>query len=76
MIDCKFLVIEDVTSYHGDVFDHPNYKYTCEKCKREIIPFLYCNEEKCKNYTKKSEWIGKFFTESIWTNFVPGILYV
>lgn len=76
MIDCKFLVIEDATSYHGDVFDHPNYKYTCEKCKQEIIPFLYCNEEKCKNYTKKSEWIGKFFTESIWTKFVPGILYV
>lgn len=55
MMDCKFLVIEDTTSYHGDVFDHPNYEYTCEKCKREIIPFLYCNEEKCKNYTKKSE---------------------
>jgi hypothetical protein len=55
MMDCKFLVIEDTTSYHGDVFDHPDYKYTCEKCKREIIPFLHCNEEKCKNYTKKSE---------------------
>ena len=53
MMDCKFLVIEDTTSYHGDVFDHPDYKYTCEKCKREIIPFLHCNEEKCKNYTKK-----------------------
>lgn len=52
MMDCKFLVIEDTTSYHGDVFDHPDYKYTCEKCKREIIPFLHCNEEKCKNYTK------------------------
>ena len=37
-MDCKFLVIEDATSYHGDVFDHPDYKYTCEKCK---------------NYTKK-----------------------
>lgn len=47
-MDCKFLVIEDTTSYHGDVFDHPDYKYTCEKCKREIIPFLHCNEEKCK----------------------------
>lgn len=53
MIDCKFLVIEDATSYHGDVFDHPNYEYICEKCKQEIIPFLYCNEEKYKNYTKK-----------------------
>lgn len=55
MMDCKFLVIEDTTSYHGDVFDHPDYKYTCEKCKQEVIPFLNCNEEKCKNYTKKSE---------------------
>lgn len=55
MMDCKFLVIEDTTSYHGDVFGHPDYKYTCEKCKREVIPFLHCNEQKCKNYTKKSE---------------------
>ena len=53
MMDCKFLVIEDATSYHGDVFDHPDYKYTCEKCKQEVIPFLHCNKEKCKNYTKK-----------------------
>jgi hypothetical protein len=55
MMDCKFLVIEDTTPYHGDVFDHPDYKYTCEKCKQEVIPFLHCNEQKCKNYTKKSE---------------------
>lgn len=52
MMDCKFLVIEDTTSYHGDVFDHPDYKYTCEKCRQEVIPFLHCNEERCKNYTK------------------------
>ena len=55
MMDCKFLLIEDVTSYHGDVFDHPDYKYTCEKCRRKVIPFLHCNEEKCKNYTKETE---------------------
>lgn len=55
MMDCKFLAIEDVTSYHGDVFDHPDYEYTCEKCRQEVIPFLHCNEEKCKNYTKKTE---------------------
>lgn len=51
-MDCKFLLIEDITSYHGDVFDHPDYKYTCEKCRQEVIPFLHCNEERCKNYTK------------------------
>ena len=38
MMDCKFLLIEDVTSYHGDVFDHPDYKYTCEneKCRNAV----------------------------------------
>lgn len=60
MMDCKFLVIEDATSYHGDVFDHPDYEYTCEKCRQEVIPFLHCNEERCKNYTKKSEWNRNF----------------
>ena len=55
MMDCLFLVIEDITSYHGDVFDHPEYKYTCKKYSQEVIPFIHCKEEKCKNYTKKSE---------------------
>lgn len=27
--ECKYLKIEDVTSYHEDVFDHPSYKYHC-----------------------------------------------
>lgn len=51
MDDCKYLKIEDITSWHGDVFDHPNYKCICEKCKREIIPFLHCNKNRCKNYS-------------------------
>lgn len=25
MDECKYLEIENVTSYHGDVFDHLNY---------------------------------------------------
>lgn len=25
MDECKYLEIEDVTPYHGDVFDHLNY---------------------------------------------------
>lgn len=42
MTDCKFLAIDDVTPYHGDVFDHPDYKYTCKKCNKEVIPFIHC----------------------------------
>lgn len=52
-MDCLFLVIEDTTSYHGDVFDHPEYKYTCKKYSQEVITFIHCKEEKCKNYKKK-----------------------
>lgn len=52
MLDCKFLIIEDITSYHGDVFDHPTYKYTCKKCNKEVLPYICCNKERCKNYTK------------------------
>ena len=55
MLDCKFLTIEDTTSYHGDLFDHPTYKYTCKKCNKRVFPYLCCNEERCKNYTKENE---------------------
>lgn len=53
MMDCKFLTVEDITAYHADVFDHPNYKYTCKKCSYEVIPFIHCNDKKCKNYIKE-----------------------
>ena len=36
MDDCKHLQTEDITPWHGDVFDHPDYKYTCEKCGNVI----------------------------------------
>ena len=26
---CKYLEIENVTSCHGDVFDHTRYRYHC-----------------------------------------------
>ena len=51
MDDCKYLKTEDITDWHTDVYDHPNYKYTCEKCGREVIPFLHCNDKRCKYYT-------------------------
>lgn len=28
MKDCKYLKIKDTTSYHADVYDHPDYSYT------------------------------------------------
>ena len=34
MIDyenCEFFLQEDVTPWHGDVFDHPSYKTFCTK---------------------------------------------
>lgn len=35
MDDCKYLKTEDITPWHGDVFDHPDYKYTCENVKKK-----------------------------------------
>lgn len=53
MEDCKYLKTEDVTPWHGDVFDHPDYKHTCEKIGREIIPFIHC--KRCKENHRKGE---------------------
>lgn len=35
MIDCKNLIIEDITPWHGDVFDHPIYEYSCKLSKKK-----------------------------------------
>lgn len=59
-MECQYLKIEDNTSYHGDVYDHPVYKYTCLKSGREIIPIV-CN--RCKN--KKENNHGNF--KKIWS---------
>lgn len=40
-MECQYLKIEDNTSYHGDVYDHPVYKYTCLKSGREITDIVY-----------------------------------
>ena len=50
MTDCKNLNAEDVTPWHCDVFDHPDYKYICRLTGKEVIPCIRCNENKCKNY--------------------------
>lgn len=51
-MECKYRKIEDITSWHGDVFDHPDYKYYCtqqDKVK-EIFSWtcLYCPHYKEK----------------------------
>lgn len=51
MDDCKYLKTEDITPWHNDVYNHPDYKHTCKKCGKEVIPFLHCNEKRCKSYT-------------------------
>ena len=45
-MECKYHKIEDVTSWHGDIFDHPDYKYYCTRQDKtkEIFSWtcLYC----------------------------------
>lgn len=49
--ECKYLKIEDVTPWHGDVFDHPTYKYYCIKKNKELsFGILQCH--KCTKYNK------------------------
>lgn len=55
MTDCEYLKTKDVTPWHGDVFDHPEYIYICELTKEMLIPCIHCNKEKCKNYNPIKE---------------------
>lgn len=55
MSNCKNLITEDVTPWHGDVFDHPNYKYTCKLNNSEVIPCLHCNNTRCKHYEPQED---------------------
>lgn len=50
--ECKYLKIKDATSWHGDVFDHPTYKYYCIKKNKELLfGILQCH--KCTEYKKE-----------------------
>lgn len=52
--ECKYLKIEDVTTWHGDVFDHPSYKYHCiEKNKDLLFGILQCH--KCTKYDRRED---------------------
>ena len=50
--NCKYYTVEDTTPWHGDVFDHPEYKHFCSKDnkKKEIIPYLSCR--RCINESR------------------------
>ena len=55
MMDCKNLNVEDITPWHGDVFDHPDYEYTCKITGKEVVPNLRCNKIRCKDYDPITE---------------------
>lgn len=55
MIDCKNLIIEDITPWHGDVFDHPIYEYSYKLSKKKIISHIHCNYKRCKDYVHVNE---------------------
>jgi hypothetical protein len=52
--ECKYLKIEDVTLWHGDVFDHPSYEYYCTK-KNKDLPFGIFQCHKCTKYDRRED---------------------
>lgn len=50
--ECKYLEIEDATSCHSDVFDHPCYKYHCAE-KNKDLPFGIFRCHKCTKYNNR-----------------------
>lgn len=51
-ICCKYFKVEDVTSWHGDVFDHPDYKYYCTQ-QDKIKEIFSWTCSKCPLYKEK-----------------------
>lgn len=52
-MECIYFSAEDVTPWHEDVFDHPEYKYYCTRTDKakEIFPWTcskcpYCKTER------------------------------
>ena len=50
MDDCKHLKIKDITYWHSDIFDHPDYEYICKITGKKVIACITCNEKRCKKY--------------------------
>ena len=51
-LQCKYCVVEDVTPWHGDVYDHPDHKFVCSATGKEILPY-HCCSKNCKKYEQK-----------------------
>lgn len=51
-MECKYCRIEDVTSWHGDIFDHPDYKYYCAR-QDKIKEIFSWTCSKCPHYKEK-----------------------
>ena len=53
--NCKYYTVEATTPWHGDVFDHPEYKYFCSKNNqmKEIVPFISC--KRCINKSRNRD---------------------
>lgn len=50
--DCAYFRAED-TGNNNDVYDHPSYKYYCDKKKTEIrVPCITCKKCSIKAETK------------------------
>ena len=58
-MECKYLKIEDVGSWHGDdIFGYPDYKYYCtHQDKTKEIFFWTCFE--CPFYKEKKDYAYK-----------------
>lgn len=50
--NCAYLKIKDITPWHGDVFDHPEYEYYCT-LKDKTLSFGIIHCRKCVNYSQK-----------------------
>jgi hypothetical protein len=53
--DCKYLKRVDITPYHSDVFDHPQYKEICCKSGKRILSYIHCKRCKEYSFTKNEE---------------------
>ena len=49
-MDCEHLESKDITPWHGDVFDHPDYEYTCKLSGKSVFPPIHCKQSRCTNY--------------------------
>lgn len=59
MTDCINLIIEDTTSWHNDVFDHPTYEYRCKLTGEKSISVPDVSAKNAKNMNRLTKKKGK-----------------